>query len=317
MSLLDRFFTAPRPSVAVEISARGVTALRAGAGSPPTIDAHATEPLAPGLVTPALAAPNVADPVELGAAVRRALARVGGARHVALVVPDPVAKVTLVRFDQVPARASDFESMVRWHVRKSLPFKAEEAQVTWSPGAAVEGGGGEFVVAAARRDVIAQYEAACTAAGAHAGVVDLTTFNLVNLQLAAGATTGDWLLVHLAADYATLAVVRDGALIFYRHREAGSDETLADLVHQTAMYYEDRLDGRGFGRVFMAGATGGPEGPAGADGVRRTLVERLGPRVEIVDPRAVATLTDRVGATPDLLDALAPLVGILVREPAA
>ena len=36
------------------------------------------------------------------------------------------------------------------------------------------------------RDVIAQYEAALTAAGAHAGLVDLASFNLVNLLLAGG-----------------------------------------------------------------------------------------------------------------------------------
>lgn len=316
MTLLARLFTAPRPTVALEISSRAVTALRAGGGTPPTIDAHAAEPLAAGLVTPALAALNLAEPAEVAAAVRRALDRVGGARHVALVVPDSVAKVSVVRFDEVPARASDFEAMLRWHVRKSLPFKPEDAQITWTPGAAVDGGK-EFVVAAARRDVIAQYERACAAAGAHAGLVDLATFNLVNLQLAAGAGTGDWLLVHLAADYATLGVVRDGGLIFYRHRDAGSDESLADLVHQTAMYYEDRLNGRGFGRVFVAGAGSGPDGPAGADRVRQTLAERLGARVDVVDPRAVATLTDRVGASADLLDSLAPLVGILVREPAA
>ena len=103
-------------------------------------------------------------------------------------------------------------------------------------------------------------------------------------------------------------------MIFYRHRGADGDESLADLVHQTTMYDEDRLGGRGFGRVLVAGASHGPED---ADGLRRSLEQRLGTRVEAVDPRGVATLTDRIGASPELLDRLAALVGILVREPAA
>jgi type IV pilus assembly protein PilM len=268
-------------------------------------------------VAPSLAASNILDPAAVAAAVGRALARVGGARHVALVVPDAVAKVSLVRFDQVPAKPADLDALLRWNLRKSLPFKPEDAQVAYGDGISVEGGGREFVVAAARRDLIAEYEGVCSVAGAHAGVVDLATFNLINLQLASPGGGGDWLLVHLAVDYVTIAIVRDRALIFYRHRGADGDESLADLVHQTAMYYEDRLSGRGFGRVLVAGASHGPDGTAGAEGLRRSLEQRLAARVEAVDPRAVATLADRIGASPELLDQLAPLVGILVREPAA
>jgi hypothetical protein len=36
--------------------------------------------------------------------------------------------------------------------------------------------------------------------------------------------------------------------------------------------------------------------------------------VEAVDPRGAAALQDRIGASPDLLDVLAPLVGMLMRE---
>lgn len=317
MSLISRLFAPPQPTVAVEIGARHVSALRLGAGAPPAVAAYAVEPLPAGAVVASLSSANILDPATVTAALARALAGVGGARHVALVVPDAVAKVSLVRFDQVPAKPADLDAMLRWNIRKSLPFKTEDAQVSYGEGVALEAGGREFVVSAARRDLIAEYEAACGAAGVHAGVVDLATFNLVNLYLASPGAGADWLLVHLAVDYVTIAIVRDGAVIFYRHRGADGDESLADLVHQTAMYYEDRLSGRGFARVLVAGAGHGPDGAAGAEPLRRSLEQRLGARVEAVDPRVVATLTDRIGASPELLDHLAPLVGILVREPAA
>jgi Tfp pilus assembly PilM family ATPase len=82
-------------------------------------------------------------------------------------------------------------------------------------------------------------------------------------------------------------------------------------VHQTSMYYEDRLQGAGFSRVMLAG---GAAGLGGAAALRQNLEERLGLTVESVDPRAAAALIDRIKASPELLDALAPLVGILVRE---
>jgi len=316
MSALSRLFAPPRPLVAVEIGARHVAALRLGAGRPGLVEAHAVEALPDGAVVPSLGASNLADAPAVAAAVGRVLGAVGGARHVALVVPDSAAKVTLVKFDQVPARESDLDAMLRWNIRKSLPFKIESAQVTWTAGATDAAGGREFLVAASRRDVIEEYERACLAAGAHPGIVDLATFNLINLQAALGGG-GDGLLVHVAADYVSLAIVRDGHVIVFRHRGAEGEESLADLVHQTAMYYEDRLGGKGFGRVVLAGASSGPDGLAGADGLRRQLAERLSARVETLDPRVAAPIADRVSVSPELLDRLAPLVGVLLREPAA
>jgi hypothetical protein len=121
----------------------------------------------------------------------------------------------------------------------------------------------------------------------------------------------------MAADYATLVIVRRGRVIFYRHRGADGEESLADLVHQASMYYEDRLSGRGFGRVYLAGAAEGPDGAAGADQARRALAERLNAKVEPLDLSGVATLADRISASPGLVDQLAPLVGVLAGEPAA
>ncbi len=73
-------------------------------------------------------------------------------RRVALVIPDLAARVSLVRFEQVPARREDLEQLVRWQMRKSAPFPIEDACVTYSPGAR-QRGGREFVVVLARRDV--------------------------------------------------------------------------------------------------------------------------------------------------------------------
>src|SRR5206468_8133543 len=160
-----------------------------------------------------------------------------------------------------------------------------------------------------------EYEGLCAEAGAHAGLVDLATFNVVNAVLAsAGAPSGDWLLVNVAADSTSIALLRGPHLIFFRNRAADTDGTLADLVHQTAMYYEDRLQGAGFGRVVLAGAAAGPARLGEVEQVRRSLEDRLASPVETVDPRSAAALTDRIAAAPALLDTLAPLVGLLLRD---
>jgi type IV pilus assembly protein PilM len=314
MSLLSSLRQTAGPTVAVELASSRVSAAAVEhRGGQAVVAAHASEPLPEGALVPSLTAPNVHDRAAVAAALGRVFERIGGRpRRVALVVPDLVARVSLVRFEKVPARAQDLDQLIRWQVRKTAPFPIEEAQVSYVPGVTAPDGQ-EFVVSAARRSIVEEYERMCSDAGAHAGLVDIATFNLVNLVLAssaAGDAASDWLLVHVAADYASLAIVRGPHLIFFRNRAADTDGTLPDLVHQTAMYYEDRLSGAGFGRVLLAG---GGRGAADIDGLRRGLEERLRAPVDTLDPRGAAALTDRITAAPALLETLAPLVGVLVR----
>ena len=312
MSMLD-WLTTPPPDVAVEIHRTHVAAARLERrGGRPVIAAHAVENLPSGAVTPTLAASNMPDVGAVGQAIARVLGQVGGRTHrIALVVPDSVAKVSLLRLEKVPAREADLREIVRWQIRKSAPFPVEQAVLSISPGAAAADGSRDLVVALAREDVIRQYEQACAMAGAHAGIVDLASFAVLNSVIAGGGMpASDWLLVHVAGTSITLAVMRGEQLIFFRHRSDESEGTLADLMHQTAMYYEDRLSGAGFARVWLAGTAGMGDGEV----VRRDLESRIGTRVELADPRTAAALTDVIDPSPELADALTPLVGVLRRD---
>ena len=313
MSLRSLFQTPP-PDVAIEIDHAHVAASRlVWRGNQAVIAAHAHELLPAGAVVPSLASLNMPDVPAVASVVARVLAEMGSKpSRVALVVPDAVAKVSLLKLEKVPAKTADLNEIVRWQVRKTAPFPIEQAVLSVSPGVAAADGSREMVVALARADVIQQYEQACLMAGAQAGLVDLATFSVLNGILAVPARPiGDWLLVHITDTYLTLAVMRDEALLFFRHRGEEAEGTLSDLIHQTAMYYEDRLHGAGFARVLIAG---GARLPGGAESVRRGLEERLRIGVESVDPRLAAALVDRIDASPELLDVLAPLVGMLLRE---
>jgi len=316
MSFLSTLRDSPAPAVAVEIAADRVAAASLEwRGGQPVVSAHAAEPLPPGALVPALTAANTHDRQRVLEPLGRVLERVGRPRRVGLVVPDVVAKVSLVKFETVPSKAQDLDQLIRWQVRKTAPFAIEEAQVSYVA-ALRSDDGQEYVVSLARRTVVEEYENLCAEAGAHAGIVDLCTFNVVNAVLAgSGAPTEDWLLVNIAADYTSIALLRGRNLIFFRNRAADTEGTLADLVHQTAMYYEDRLQGAGFVRVILAGAGAAPlEQATDVDAARRSLEERLRTPVDTVDPRAAAALTDRISAAPALLDTLAPLVGLLLRD---
>lgn len=313
MSLSTLFRSSP-PEVALAIDRAHISAARIGwRGGRAVVVAHASEALPAGLVTPSLAALNMADVPVVARVITTVLGQLGGRpSRVALVVPDIVAKVSLLRLEKVPSKPADLQEVVRWQIRKSAPFPIEQGVVSVTLGAMQPDSGQELVVSVARIDVIQQYEQACALAGVHAGLVDLATFSVINGVLGGrSAPTGDWLLVHVTDTYISIAVLRGQSLIFFRNRTDDAEGTVADVIHQTAMYYEDRLSGSGFEQVLFAG---GARLPGGAEAVRRGLEERLGIRVKSVDPRMAAPLADRVDATPETLDLLGPLVGLLIRE---
>lgn len=309
MSFLTDWFASPAPDAAVEIAQGRVSvAVVTWRDGVATLASHASESLPPDAVTPSLTGTNIADRAAVSGAVTRLFARLDiKPVRVALVVPDSVAKVSLVHFENPPARADDLAQMVRWQMRKTMSFPIDEAVVTFVPGQAVSSGGREFLVTVARRAAVAEYEAVLTAAGAEPGVVDLATVSLLNLCLGSvPPPSGDWLLVQERADSTSIAIMRGEDLVFYRNRSEDEAGSLADLVQQTAMYYQDRLAGAGFARVVVAGS-------AASDAIRRSIEERLGASVDTIDLGRVVRLTDRITVSPDVLDALGPVTGISLR----
>ena len=231
-----------------------------------------------------------------------------------MVIPDGAAKVSVIRFEKVPAKAEDLAQLVRWQVRKSVPFPIEQSQVSWTPGVS-DAGGTDFVVTVARQDIVQDYEQAVAAAGVQVGLVDLATFNLVNLLLAGadgGAAAGDWLLVHVTPDASTMVIVRDGALLLFRHRPAEGEGSLSDLGHQTAMYYEDRLNGRGLSRAVLAARDVGPGVLGDLQALARAIEQRVGKAVVEIDPRALVRIAAE-GSGGERA-AIAAGIGVLLRE---
>ena len=309
MSLLASWLASPAPDAAIEISPEAVAiAVLGSRGGSPTLQNHAVEPLPPGAVAPSLIGHNIVDRLAVAAALRAVCDRAGTRpRRAALVIPDLAARVSLVRFDQVPARGEDLAQLIRWQLRKTAPFPVEEGVVTYARGSATE-----FVVVMARHDIVREYESVCDDVGIQAGLVDLATLSVLNLFLSGDAVpAGDWLLVHMRPTYTSIAIMRDRDLIFFRSRAEGDADALEDVVHQTTMYYQDRLSGQGFSKVLLGGAGR----VAGAlEAARVDLEARLGAPVESIDPTRAAPLSDRITAAPGLSATLAPIVGMLLRS---
>ncbi len=211
-----------RPRLACEIRPEGIIAARS-ASALAEVDAIGRSPLPAGAVEPGLKAGNLADVGALSQALRQALDTVAGrgaerGRYVTIVVPDAAVRVLLIDFDALPAKASEALPVVRFRLKKLLPFDVEHALVSYQQIPA-EGGGVRVLAVAIPREVLAEYEDLVTRAGFLPGaVLPSTLAALAGLDGAAPA-----LVVNADASTVTTAIVRDGALLLHRTIEVGGD----------------------------------------------------------------------------------------------
>ncbi len=222
-------FRDPPPAYAFEVSEAGISS--ADLAKAPQTEFH---PLTPGTVSVSPLRDNILMPDELAAAVR-GLAPVNGNRRrrdIALILPDYCARVAVLDFDSFPADAKEQISLVRFRMKKSVPFDVESAAVSyWAQSA---GGKVDVVAAVAQLEIVARYEAPFRAAGMNPGLV--TTSSLAALQLVEGRQV--MVVAKLSGSVLTLMVLNGGVLKLIRCLELG--DVAAD-VYPTIAYVEDQL----------------------------------------------------------------------------
>ncbi len=207
----------PRPRVACEISAEHMVAGRAGEGAQ-ALEAASAQVIPDGALVPGLQQANVNERVALVSALRNALSAVAGrSRDVCLVIPDATTRIMLLDFDTLPAKAEEADAVVRFRLKKSLPFEVEQSALSFDRQGTADPV--RLVAAVTPRNILEEYESLVREAGynpgavlpsmiAALGVVDgarptmvikvergTTTFAIVdNNQLSAPSRAGEWRL---------------------------------------------------------------------------------------------------------------------------
>lgn len=215
MNLLPKPASGTRPRVACEIMPQGVVAGRSSDVSGP-LAAVARVQLAAGAVSPGLKSGNVVDRVAVSAAVRKVLESLGlkpnsrGA-DITLVVPDGAVRVLLLEFDSLSNKLAEALPIVRFRLKKLLPFDADDAMVSYQ----IMSAGKQLVrvlAVAIPRDVLSEYETAVREAGFEPGAVLPSTLASLSVLKDEGAS----LLVNANSLGVTTAIVRNGILLLHR-----------------------------------------------------------------------------------------------------
>ncbi|MGB8030045.1 MAG: hypothetical protein WCF30_10310 [Terracidiphilus sp.] len=244
--------TAGRPPAAIEIAPEGVLAAarpaarsRRGASEPAQGNVYAFVPLPPGALVPGIEEPNLRAPETVTAAIRSALDEISPrTRAVTVVLPDTLVRVFVLDFDSLPAKPSEAIPVVRFRLRKMVPFDVEHAGVSYQVLSQSESEW-EVLAAVVPGPILAEFEAAVRSAGYEPGAVlssslaALESFESMEAIMAA----------NLSAQAITTTIANGQELLLYRTLDLPQDSAhrVAEIQRSIAVasaYFEDKLGSR-------------------------------------------------------------------------
>lgn len=256
LDLVRRFMkwldATPHPPIAIEISAdqvAGARYLRTG-----VVGGYFVEELPKGAVNPSAIESNIANPTVVKAAVKSICETLEVKNEdAALLLPDPVIRVFVQHFEDFPRSAQEAVPMLRWKLKKSVPFEVDETLLSYMR-QPPRGEGIDVVTAIARLRIVKEYEALLDGLELRAGVVLSSILAAISLLDDHKPT----LLARVSGTSLTTAIVRERVLAGYRctelptHAGEVTPQMLLEEVFPLAAYYQDTWQ-EGIQAVRVAG----------------------------------------------------------------
>ena len=229
----------PHASLAIELAPDRVAAARWGRTG--SLDGYAVESLPAGALVPSAVEANIVNVAAVKAAVASVCERLRSRdEDVALILPDTVIRVFVQHFEEFPRSAAEAVPMLRWKLKKSVPFESDETLISYMRQAPREAGV-DVVIALARLRIIREFESLVEGIGLHPGVVLSSSLAAISLLEDDKPT----LLARVSGSALTTAIVRSGVLCGYRCTELPAHgvnltpQMLLEEIFPVAAYYQD------------------------------------------------------------------------------
>ena len=278
------------------------------------VESAAVAPLEAGVVTPSHSKTNLNDRDAVQRALSQAIQRTGLFRkEVNLLVPDGAARVFLINLESLPGKAAELVQLLRFKVKKSLPFSIDEAALSYQI-QSLSASHHEIILTVMDRGILREYESVVEAAGLEPGFVTVEHFGIAQLmdrQVRDGRTHAT-LLLRMTPHMFTTSIYDQGLLRFYRSVEKDvssgqiaslTPEALFDEIYPSLAYFQDKFQ-HPVKRIYFSGL------PAGRESLCASIQKMTEcATAEIRVERAVSA--GAVNVTPDqMTQVFAPLIGI-------
>jgi type IV pilus assembly protein PilM len=229
----------PHPQLAIEVEPDRIAAARWGRTG--SLEGYSVELLPTGAIVPSAVESNIVNAAAVKTAFSSACDRLAAKEEdVALILPDPVIRVFVQHFEEFPRSNEEAIPMLRWKLKKSVPFEADETLISYMRQAPREAGV-DVLTALARLRIIREYESLAEGAGLRPGVVMSSSLAAVTLLDDAKPT----LLARISGSSLTTAIVRNDVVFGYRCTDlpaqgsALTPQMLLEDLFPVAAYYQD------------------------------------------------------------------------------
>jgi len=198
-------------------------------------------------------------------------------RQVNVALPDYAGRVVMLDFETLPKKADDAASMIKWRLKKLMPFDIGQAVLRYQYLGEFrdkEGTTHRYVTALIKSDIVEQYEHAVEEAGLKPGRMDLASFcvwNLYHDYLTRETAEKNFCVLNVCCSKITVMVFEGGVIRFFRLKDLGlSGEscataeagslTLIKELRTSLTYYAEHVSGNNrIGLVFVTGELNEPE----------------------------------------------------------
>jgi type IV pilus assembly protein PilM len=221
-----------------------------------------------GTLVPSPMEDNIRQPEKISALLARvAPPNLRRRTPAALILPDYAARVSVLDFDSFPSSPEEQLSLVKFRVKKTIPFDIESAAVSY---AVQPGSGGkakiEVVAVTVSLEILARYEALFRNAGFHPG--EVTTSGIATLRLLGDGDSV--LLAKLAGKVLSVMILVGGKLRLFRclALEDTTEEEIRSVLLPTLAYSEDELASP-VKKILLCGFARVPDGLPVETGVLR------------------------------------------------
>jgi len=256
-----------RPPAAIELTPEGVLAAALPAGKGTQALAYAYEALPEWALVPSISEVNLKAPDVVAQAIKAALGQLSTrSRAVTVVIPDSVVRVFVLDFDSLPSKAAEVFPVLRFRLRKMVPFDVEHAGVSYQ---VLRNEKSEVKVLAAVMPgpVLAEYEDAVRAAGYEPGAV-LPSSLAAQEAIESTGLLEAVLIANLSPFSLTTSITNGQDLLLYRTLDLPDDaeQRLGEVqrgIAVAAAYFEDKLGYRPQ-KLLFAGTLGAGRGGADA-----------------------------------------------------
>lgn len=196
----------------------------------------------PGTVTVSPLKDNVTDPLAFTQAIESLAAGLPPAkkpRPAAVILPDFAARLQVLDFDTFPGNFDEQQALVRFRMKKTIPFDIESAAVSFYQQPSSSSKRVEVVVASMSLEITGRYEAPFRACGFHPGLVTTSAMAAMNLL----PMTGLNVTAKLSGNALTVIVTDGPGLRLVRcvELEQGTVDEMTAVIHPTLVYVEDEL----------------------------------------------------------------------------